>query len=185
MKTNRLLWLGILTFFISAYSQALTVGTPVHKASPSSGSDWYLGLGLGPDFPAQNWDTDFSVGGGANIFLGRRLDSVFAIQLSVNPAFYTGNGLTVSDLKISPELRISNPSSGWASYILLGPGYDFQFASPSGYSTSSLAVVTGIGFDFTLRPGEHAFIEGRYNFAVYNNLTQQDMPILLGLSEDL
>ncbi len=155
-------------------------------SSPSSLSPgWYLGTGLGVNAPVQNWDPDFLLGGGGNLFLGYRFNPSLSLQLSVNPWFYTGGGLSVVDLRVSPELHLADPFPGWAPYILAGPGYDFQTDSPSGYTTSSAAVVVGVGFQFDFRPGEHAFIEGRYDFLIYNNLTQQDVPVLVGLSEDL
>ncbi|HJT25416.1 MAG TPA: outer membrane beta-barrel protein, partial [bacterium] len=146
---------------------------------------WYLGTGLGIDAPVQGWDPNFPLGGGGNLFTGYRFSPSLALQLSVNPWFYTGGGFSIVDLRISPELRVSNPGEGWSPYVLIGPAYDFQFDSPNGYATSSVAGVVGIGFQFDFHPGEHAFIEGRYDFLIYNNLTQEDVPVLVGLTEDL
>jgi hypothetical protein len=148
-------------------------------------SKWYLGLGLGASFPAQNWDPEYTLGGGGSVLVGYRLNPALSLQLSVSPWTFSGDGLTVVDWRVSPELRLANPGPGWAPYVLVGPGYDFQFSSPSGYFTSSLAAVVGVGFQFDFRPGEHAFAEGRYYFLIYNNVTQQDVPVLVGLSEDL
>lgn len=177
------------------FSGLLLLAAPLTKvmadasdSTTTSSSGWYIGMGMGIDAPALNWETDstfFTLGGGGNLFTGYRINPSLSLQLSVSPLFFTGGGQSIMDARISPELKLSNPSPGWAAYILVGPGYDFQFASPSGYTTSSFAVVTGLGFQFDFHPGEHAFIEGRYDFLIYNNVTQQDIPVLVGLSEDL
>lgn len=179
MKKAILVLLGFLFFSASNASD-------LSDSSPStSGSGWYLGIGMGCDAPVQGWNPDYTLGGGGNMFLGCRFNTSTALQLSVSPWFFTGGGLSLVDVRVTPELKILNPLSGWAPYFLLGPGYDFQFNSPSGYTTSSFAVVAGIGFQFDFHKGEHAFIEGRYNLLLYNNLTQEDVPVLVGLSEDL
>jgi len=177
--------LGVLVgLFFSAVSASKAEELSDSHPAPS-GSGWYLGLGMGCDAPLQAWDSAYSLGGGGNMFVGCRFNPSTALQLSVSPWFFTGGGLSLVDVRITPELKILNPSSGWAPYFLMGPGYDLQFDSPSGYFTSSLAVVAGIGFQFDFHKGEHAFIEGRYSLLLYNNLTQEDVPVLVGLSEDL
>ncbi len=178
-------WLafGCLMFLPFTPLKAMEVISDSTASSLSPG--WYLGTGLGVNAPVQNWNPDFLLGGGGNLFLGYRFNPFLWLQLSVNPWFYTGGGLSVVDLRVSPELHLANPLPGWAPYILVGPAYDFQSDSPSGYTTSSVAAVVGLGFQFDFHPGEHAFIEGRYDFLIYNNLTQQDVPVLVGLSEDL
>ncbi|GEM_PF-2557320 len=182
MKKAILVVLGCLFFSAFSTSKAADLSD---SSSPTTGSGWYLGMGMGCDAPLQGWDSDYTLGGGGNMFLGYRLNPATELELSVSPWFFTGGGLSLVDVRVTPEVKILNPSSGWAPYFLLGPGYDFQFDSPSGYTTSSFAVVAGIGFQFDFHKGEHAFIEGRYNLLLYNNLTQEDVPVLVGLSEDL
>jgi len=184
MKKTFLLAIGLLSLLMGLAPIA-AADNDDSSTTGSSPSPWYLGTGLGVDIPAQDWNPDFPIGGTANLFSGCHLSPTFSLQLSVTPTFFTGNGLSVADLRVSPELRWMSFPGGVDPYFLLGPGFDFQFASPSGYSTSSFAALGGIGFQFDLRPGEHAFIESRYYFLIYKNITQEDVPILVGLSEDL
>ena len=182
MKKAILVFLGCL--FFSAVS-AVKASDLTDAGRSTSASGWYLGLGMGCDAPVQGWSTDYLLGGGGNMFIGCSLNPSTQLQLSVSPWFFTGGGLSLVDIRVSPELKLLNPLPGWAPYFLIGPGYDFQCNSPSGYTTSSFSAVVGIGFQFDFHKGEHAFIEGRYNFLLYNNLTQEDVPVLAGLSEDL
>jgi len=153
--------------------------------TPKRLSAWYLGIGLGITAPLQDWDPSFTLGGGGILFAGYQLDSLVAIQADLNPWFYTGGGNSIYDYRTSLDLRFNIQSRGMTTYLFLGPGYDVQVGNPSGYSTSSLAAVAGLGFQFDLHPGERLFLEGRYDLSFYNNLTQQDLPILFGLNEDL
>jgi hypothetical protein len=183
MKKTFFVLFAVFSLLAPLFTKALAESLDSPSNSPSSG--WYLGTGLGIDAPTQGWNPDFPLGGGGNIIVGCHLNSALSLQLSVSPLFFTGNGLSVVDVRVSPELKFLNPGKGWAPYVLMGPGYDFQFNSPTGYTTSSAAAVLGVGFQFDFRRGEHAFIEGRYDFLIYNNLTQEDVPVLVGLTEDL
>ncbi|HVZ79395.1 MAG TPA: hypothetical protein VHE12_01190 [bacterium] len=153
--------------------------------SPSNHSKWYLSEGWGITCPVQDWALDYPLGGQALLAGGCQLDNSFSLQLSLNPALFTGGGSATVDTRLSLELRWRNSAEGVHPYILAGPGYDVQVQSPSGYSTSSPAAVFGVGFEFDLHPGEHLFLESRYDLLFYKNLTQQDVPLTLGLSEDL
>jgi hypothetical protein len=173
-------------FFSLLFMRLPTKALADSEDSPTSNHvSWYLGESLGINASVQDWNPDFPLGGGGNIIFGYHLDPSLSVQLSISPFIYTGGGLSICDLRISPEFRWNSPGAGFSSYFLAGPGYDFQFQSPNGYNTSTLAAVAGIGFQFDFHPGEHAFVEGRYHFLIYNNITQQDIPVLLGLSEDL
>jgi hypothetical protein len=148
-------------------------------------SPWFMGTGLGAVIPSENFDPNFPLGGSALLFAGYRLDSHTALQLDLSPVFYTGGGDTLSDGRTFLNLRYSLPSKGYITYFLLGPGYDFQFNSGSWYNTASLAGDVGLGMQFDIHPGEHIFLEARYDVLLYQNVTQQDIPIFFGLMEDL
>jgi opacity protein-like surface antigen len=148
-------------------------------------SPWYLGISLGAAIPAQDWDSDYSLGGGGVLSAGYRLNSTLALQVDLNPWFFTGGGNSIYDTRTFCDLRFNIPGKGFVTYFLIGPGYDVQVDNPSGYYTSTLAMNLGLGLQFDVHPGEHIFLESRYNILFYNNLTQQDVPILFGLMEDL
>jgi hypothetical protein len=154
-------------------------------ASTQPLSPWYMGIGLGVNAPVQNWDPDFTLGAGGLLFGGYRLNSLLALQLDLNPWFFTGAGHSIYDYRSFLNLRFYFPGPGINTYLFAGPGYDVQIDNPSGYSTSSLAGDAGLGFQFDVHPGEHVFVEFRYDILLYKNLTQQDVPIFFGLSEDL
>jgi hypothetical protein len=182
MKTKNSLFclLLILLTSLSAQSFAQTDEPVTH--SPSK---WYMGMGWGLTFPVQDWIPDYPLGGQGLFFTGFKLDDSLSLQLSLNPIFYTGNGLSTLDNRVSLELRWRNNAEGVHPYVLAGPGFDIQVLSPSGYNTSTPTGVFGIGFDFDLRPGQRLFLESRYDVLFYNNLTQQDIPLTFGLNEDL
>lgn len=149
-------------------------------------SKWYLGIGLGITCPVQDWDPNYPLGGQGLLMAGYKLDNALSLQLSANSLFLTGNGRSTVDERISLELRWRNLTEGRVHpYILAGPGFDIQTVSPSGYGTSTPAGIFGIGFEFDLRPGEHLLVESRYDVLFYKNLSQQDIPLTLALSEDL
>lgn len=179
MKIKNFLLMILLTSF-GALGFAQTDEPTTH--SPSK---WYIGMGWGITFPLQDWDPNYPLGGQGLFFTGYKLDNSLSLQLALNPLFYTGSGLSTLDDRVSLELRWRNSSEGVHPYVLAGPGYDIQVLSPTGYSTSSLAAVFGVGFEFDTRPGERLFLESRYDLLLYKNLSQQDIPLTFGLSEDL
>ena len=183
MKNSKV-WFGILLgILLVSPSFAQDDGTPAPASIPSK---WYLGEGLGIDCPVQDWDPDYPLGGQGLLVVGYRLNNAFALQFDANSFFLTGNGQSTLDERISLELRWMNVTEGRVHpYLLAGPGFDIQTLSPSGYNTSTPAAVFGVGFEFDLKPGGHLFVESRYDILFYNNLTQQDIPLTLGLSEDL
>ena len=179
---KKILFLVVGLLFIS---QAHAQDSDNNNSSSPAISPWYLGVGLGVNAPLINWDPSYTVGGGGFLFGGYRLSSLLALQLDLNPWFFTGGGNSTYDYRAFFDLRFNVPGPGVDTYFLLGPGYDVQVGNPSGYSTSSLAGNVGLGFQVDIHPGEHLFVEARYNILFYNNLTQQDVPVLFGLSEDI
>jgi hypothetical protein len=180
----------IIGFGLFFQSQLHAQNGTGEESTASSGqsmtsSPWYLGTGLGVDTPLQDWNPNFPLGGGGILFGGYRLNSLLSLQLDLNSWFFTGGGSSIYDYRTFCNLRFNFQSPAISTYLFAGPGYDVQVANPSGYSTSSLAGVLGLGFQFDIHPGEHLFLESRYNILFYRNLTQQDIPFLFGMSEDL
>ncbi len=184
---KRIYW--ILTFALLFQSQARSQDNSdtANKAAMEAAivSPWFLGISLGASIPSEQWDPNFPLGGGGVLSGGYRLNTALALQLDLNPWFYTGGGDTLTDSRIFCDLRVSFPSKGYVTYFLIGPGYDVQVANNDGYNTSTLAGNLGLGAQFDIHSGEHIFIEGRYDILFYKNLNQQDVPILFGLMEDL
>ena len=181
-----LFWAAFALFFQShAVAQGVSGDDADSPGSVTVLSPWYLGMGLGVAAPAQDFNPDFTLGAGGVLFGGYRLSPLLALQLDLNPWFYSGAGSTLYDYRAFCDFRFIFPSPALSTYLFLGPGYDVQVNNPGGYSTSSLAGVAGLGFQFDIRPGEHVFVEARYNILFYRNFTQQDVPVLFGISEDL
>lgn len=181
MKNRPTLLIILLGALLAAPVLAQDDATPV--PAPSK---WYLGIGLGVTCPVQDWDPNYPLGGQGLLMAGYPLNNALALQFSSNTFFLTGKGLSTLDERISLELRWRNLTEGRVHpYILAGPGFDIQTVSPLGYNTSTPAAVFGIGFEFDLRPGEHLLLESRYDILFYKNLSQQDIPLTLALSEDL
>jgi hypothetical protein len=174
-----------LAFGLLFMSQAHAQDSDNSGASSQAVSPWYAGIGLGINAPVKNWDPNFTLGGGGLLFGGYHLNSLLALQLDLNPWLFTGGGNSIYDYRAFIDLRFNVPGPGVNTYFLLGPGYDVQVDNPSGYSTSSIAGNLGLGFQFDIHPGEHLFVEARYNILFYQNLTQQDVPVLFGLSVDM
>jgi hypothetical protein len=185
MKKTLLIFAALMLFHSQVQGQDNGRDEAQVSAKSSIVSPWYLGIGLGTAVPTQDWSTNYVLGGGGMISAGYRLDSTLALQADLNPWFFTGGGYSTYDTRAFCDLRFNMPGKGFVAYFLIGPGYDIQADSPGGYNTSSLAGNAGIGLQFDVHPGEHIFLEGRYNVLFYNNLTQQDVPILFGLLEDL
>lgn len=184
-KKILLLALGWLLLSQAHAQQDVAMENNDTSNQPASISAWYVGIGVGVNAPIENWDPSYTLGGGGLLFGGVRLNSLLAVQLDLNPWFFTGGGNSTYDYRAFCDLRFNVPGPGVDTYFLLGPGYDVQVGNPSGYSTSSVAGNAGLGFQFDIHPGEHLFVEARYNILFYNNLTQQDVPVLFGLSEDM
>jgi hypothetical protein len=165
--------------------QDMAVENTDTSSQPVSLSPWYLGIGLGVNAPVQDWDPNFTLGGGGVLFGGVRLNSLMGLQLDINPWVFTGGGNSIYDYRVFLNLRFNFQGPGVSTYLFGGPGYDVQVDNPTSYSTSSVAGNVGLGFQFDIHPGEHIFIEGRYDILFYQNLTQEDIPVLFGLCEDL
>jgi len=179
---NALLILAVLCLFQPNLWAQEEENTPSNSTAPSP---WFMGTGLGVVVPSQDWNPNYSLGGGGLLFVGHQFNSQMALQLDLTPIFYTGGGDSLCDGRTFLNLRYSMPSKGYITYFLLGPGYDFQFNNVTGYNTATLAGDVGLGAQFDLHPGEHLFFEARYDLLFYNNITQQDIPIFFGLMEDL
>jgi hypothetical protein len=152
---------------------------------PMATSSWYWGIGLGVDAPLQGWSPDIPLGGGGIFSVGYRLDPLLALQLDLNPWFFTGGGNSIYDYRAFCGLRFNFPNPDICPYFFVGPGYDVQVGNPNGQLSYAPAGVFGLGFQFDIHPGEHFFLESRYNILFYQGLTQQDVPVLFGMSEDL
>jgi hypothetical protein len=159
--------------------------TTLNTDSSASRLSWYLSFSAGAGFPVQNWDPTYTVGGGGGILAGYRVDPAWAIQLGIHQRFFTSESASLFDFRILPELRWNFVRSNVSPYLLIGPGFDFQFNHPTGYDSSSFVAEGGLGVQFDLRENEHLFVEGRYNFLIYKNMTAQDIPVDLGITVDL
>lgn len=183
---------ALLVLFLTAPPRGMAQvkqgqGSPDSSAvsAPLEESPYYVGTGMGLDLPLSGWNENYYLGGGGSLTAGYKLDPSWAVQLEVDQWFFAGAGNSLYDLRIVPELRFLENDGALSPYLLAGFGYDLQFSGPSGYSTSAPAGLVGLGVQCNLRKGSRLFLETRYSFLFYDGTTAQDIPVVLGLSEDL
>lgn len=172
--------LGISSAFAQSAAPATTDGSGNAGGGIPSNHPFYIGLGTGADLPGSNWDPNYLLGGGANVFVGYQFDKNLAIQLAGEEWFFTGTGYSLYNFRVLAEAKYTFDGQGFQPYILLGPGMVFQALSPSGDSTSNFDALGGVGAQFDVAPRTHLFIEAKYNFIVSQSTTFSDIPINAG-----
>lgn len=157
--------------------------TTTPAATPTIGDQgqFYLGLGTGVDLPGTNWDPNYLLAGGTNVFVGYMFDKNLSVLLNGESWFFTGSGYSLYQLRTMVEGKYTFDGQGWQPYVLLGPGMVFQSLSPSGASTSNFDALAGLGAQFDLAPRTHLFIEAKYNFIMSQSTTFGDIPINAGI----
>src|SRR5579883_2403348 len=70
----------------------LAAGGAFAQEPDKTSSRFYAGLGTGADFPGANWNTDYYLAGGADVFGGYQVDKNWSAQLDVAEWFFTGGG---------------------------------------------------------------------------------------------
>jgi hypothetical protein len=158
-------------------SEAAVKATPV----PDNENPVYLGIGTGADLPGSKWDTNYLLGGGANVFLGYKLDRNLSVQLNVEEWFFTGTGYSLDNYRVLAEAKYTFDGQGWQPYVLIGAGPVFQVLSPSGDSTTNFDALGGLGIQFDLAPRTHFYIEAKANFIMSQSTTFSDVPVGAGI----
>jgi len=155
-------------------------------ADTSNGADpaergFYFGLGTGAELPGSNWNPDYMVGGGANVFGGTALDKNWAGQLNLEEWFFTGGGTSLFNFRLLAEIKFTFEGKGFQPYLLAGPGIVFQTLSPTGDTTSNFDALAGLGGQWDLGGRAHLFLEAKYNFIISETTTFTDIPVNAGL----
>jgi len=159
----------------------LSAGWVFGQATDTGKDRIYIGLGTGADLPGSNWDPDYYLGGGADVFGGYQLDKNWAGQLDVQEWFFAGGGLSLNNVRVLAEAKYSFEGNGFQPYLLAGPGLVFQSLSIGGESTTNFDAAGGLGIQFDLAPRTHLFLEAKANFILSQSTTFTDYPISAGL----
>ncbi len=179
MKKGILLFILLASGFGPAWAKSSKVEAVTDPTADSN--PFYIGIGTGADLPGSNWDSDYYVGGGANVFGGYQLDKDLAAQVDVEEWFFTGGGSQLYNLRVLAEAKYTFEGQGWQPYLLAGPGMVLQNLSPSGDSTTNFDALGGLGVQFDLAPKAHFFLEAKYNFIMSQTSTFTDLPVSTGL----
>jgi hypothetical protein len=151
------------------------------QEAPEAAHPLYIGLGTGADFPGSNWNSDYLMGGGADVFGGYQFDKSWAVQLDVEEWFFTGSGFSLDNFRVLAEAKYTFGGQGLQPYLLAGPGLVFQALSPSGESTANFDALGGLGIQLDLAPRTHFFLEAKMNFIMSQTTTFTDLPVSAGL----
>ncbi len=165
------------------------------SAATASDSHFYVGLGGGIDVPTQNVNPADKLGGAAEAQLGYAFSPEVAVQIQVDnnldDATIAGVATSVYGLRPVAELKLSAPIDRFSPYLLAGAGANIQFASATGFNsttTTSFDALGGLGAQYDLG-GAAIYVEGKYNFAFVNNVpgvnTVQDIPVEAGVNFSL
>lgn len=172
----------IFSLLISALSLTSVSAAETHKVADNNGEGYfYAGLGTGADIPSNNWNSNFYVGSGANVFLGYQADENWSAQLNADEWFFTGSGYSLLNIRTIGEIKYSFAAQGWQPYLLAGAGTVFQTITPGAASTANFDALGGLGVQFDVAPRTHIFIEAKYNFIISQVLTSTDVPLSAGL----
>ncbi len=138
-------------------------------------------MGTGADLPGANWNPDYYLGGGAEVFGGYQADKNWSAQLEVGEWFFTGGGNSLYNLRPLLEAKYNFEGQGWQPYLLAGSGLVFQALSPSGDSTVNFDALGGLGIQLDLSARTHFFIEAKYNWILSQTTAFTDLPVSAGL----
>jgi len=155
--------------------------TFAQDANFDSAHAFYLGAGTGADLPGSQWNSDYYIGGGAQVLAGYELDPNWAAQLNLEQWFFIGGSDSLYNLRALFEAKYSFAGQGWQPYLLAGAGPIFQALYPSGDSTANFDALVGAGLQFDLAPRTHWYLEAKYNFIVSQTTTFTDLPVSTGV----
>ena len=141
----------------------------------------YIGLGTGADLPGSQWNSDYYLAGGADVFAGYQVDPNWAAQLDLQEWFFTGGGNSLYNLRTLLEAKYSFEGKGFQPYLVAGPGLVFQALSPSGDSTTNFDALLGLGLQFDLAPRTHLYLQASCNFILSQTTAFTDLPVSAGL----
>jgi hypothetical protein len=151
------------------------------KATSTGGDSFYLGFGTGTDLPSNNWSSNYTLGGGAQVFAGYAFDKNWAVQLNEESWFFEGTAFSLYNFRSLASVKYAFSVEGWQPYLLLGGGVVFQTLSATGSSSANLDALGGFGFQFDMTADTHFFVEGRYNFILPSTGSFQDIPLTAGI----
>ncbi|HXL72235.1 MAG TPA: hypothetical protein VN963_01300 [bacterium] len=150
------------------------------KKTSNSSDSFFLGFGGGTDLPGTNWSSNYTIGGGAQVFGGYSFDKNWALTLDVENWFFEGSGFSLYNLRTLASVKYAFSLEGWQPYLLAGAGLVYQGLS-TGASASNLDALGGLGVQFDLTADTHFFVEAKYNFILPSAGSFQDVPISTGL----
>jgi hypothetical protein len=167
----------------------LVLGTTLAFADDRGGSDtkttsdngaFFLGFGGGADLPGTNWSSNYTMGGGAQIFGGYSFDKNWALTLDVENWFFEGSAFSLYNLRTLASVKYTFTVEGWQPYLLIGAGLVDQGLSTGG-SGANLDALGGLGVQFDMTADTHFFVEAKYNFILPSSGSFQDVPITAGI----
>jgi hypothetical protein len=151
------------------------------KLAPADNGSFYLGFGAGADLPGTNWNSNYTLGGGAQLFAGYSFDKNWAVQLNEENWFFEGTAFSLYNFRSLASVKYTFSVEGWQPYLLLGGGVVYQTLSTTGTSSMNLDALGGLGFQFDMTTGTHFFVEARYNFILPSTGSFQDIPLTAGI----
>ena len=177
---RKIILLILIMAFGTSFAFADTRDGDTDTATPSKKSDsFYLGFGSGIDFHGSGWDTNYTLGGGAQIFGGYAFNPNWALQVNVENWFFESNSFSLYHLRTFGSMKYTFSAQSWQPYLLAGVGS--VYSSLVGVTAMTLDAIAGVGVQFDLTADTHFFVEGRYNFILPSTGSLQDIPLSAGI----
>ena len=181
----RRIWFVVISVGLAA---SVSCAQPADDSKSLQGR-LYLELGTGIDVPV--WGNDI-IQQEYKAAVGYYFDENQAAQLKVVSSFSNSNGISLTETKIIPEVKLLEYPDVVRPYVLLGAGVvNFTYSPDSLYpNTGTLSfwyfdVVFGGGVDAPLDGETSLFIEAKFNQIYVPDQITRDIPITAGMNFNL
>src|SRR5665213_364568 len=181
MKKTVLFILVLILGTTFAFAEERTGDESETQTTSGNNGAFFLGFGAGADLPGSNWSSNYTIGGGAQVFGGYAFDKNLAVRLDEDNWFFEGTAFSLFNFRSLASIKYTFSVEGWQPYILLGGGMVYQTLSATGTSSTNLDALGGLGVQFDLTADTRFFVEARYNFILPSTGSFQDVPITAGL----
>ena len=149
--------------------------------------NWFIGMGIGMDFPSSGWNPAYNFGTGSNMEIAYGFIKGWVMGVGMTFMNYSGSvyeiPLTDRDINLHWLTRISCGSGGIDPYFTAQAGEAWQTSTVYGKSVREMnpAMGVGAGVEFGLDSRFDLYGEGLLDFILNPQGTALDIPFSTGI----